>query len=87
MSVYFKLVKALIAAVEPSGQEKKFNKVFYGIMGAIAVFGIMIPMAFFVGVIIYSLTGELLKVGAGKNAIELFLQLVSVFSFVFGLLS
>lgn len=85
MSVYFKLVKALIAAVEPSGQEKKFNKVFYGIMGAIAVFGIMIPMAFFVGVIIYSLTGELLKVGAGKNAIELFLQLVSVFSFVFGL--
>lgn len=85
MSIYLKLVKALIAAVEPSSQEKKVNKVFYGIMGAIAVFGIMLPMAFFVGVILYSLTGELLKVGSGQNGIEMFLQLVSVFSFVFGL--
>ncbi len=85
MSIYLKLVKALIASVEPSKQEKKYNRIFYMVMGFIAVFGIMLPMAFFVGVIIYSLTSELLKVGSGQNAVELFLQLVSVFSFVFGL--
>ena len=85
MSIYLKLVKALIASVEPSKQEKKYNRIFYMVMGFIAVFGIMLPMAFFVGVIIYSLTTELLKVGSGQNAVELFIQLVSVFSFVFGL--
>lgn len=85
MSIYLKLVKALISAVEPTPQEKKRKKVFYYVMAVFAVFGIMIPMAFFVGVIIYSLTAKLMPTGAGQNAAELFLQIVSVFSFIFGL--
>ena len=85
MSIFFKLVKALISAVEPTPQEKKRKKVFYYVMAIFAVFGIMIPMAFFVGVIIYSLTAKLMPTGAGQNAAELFLQIVSVFSFIFGL--
>ena len=85
MSIYFKLVKALIASVEPTSEEKKYKKIFYRIMGIIAVFGIMLPMAFLVGIIIYVLTTQLLKIGSGQNAAEMFLQLVSVFSFVFGL--
>ena len=85
MRVFLKLVKALISAVEPTSQEKKRKKVFYYVMAVFAVFGIMIPMAFFVGVIIYSLTAKLMPTGAGQNAAELFLQIVSVFSFIFGL--
>ena len=85
MRVFLKLVKALISAVEPTSQEKKRKKVFYYVMAVFAVFGIMIPMAFFVGVIIYSLTARLMPTGAGQNAAELFLQIVSVFSFIFGL--
>lgn len=85
MSIYFKLVKALIASVEPTSEEKKYKKIFYRIMGIIAVFGIMLPMAFLVGIIIYVLTTQLLKIGSGQNAAEMFLQIVSVFSFVFGL--
>ena len=85
MSIFFKLVKALIASVEPTKQEKRVNKIFYRVMGVIAVFGIMLPMAFLVGVIIYVLTTQLLKLGSGQNAAELFLQIVNVFSFVFGL--
>ena len=85
MSIFFKLVKALIASVEPTNEEKKRKKVFYYVMAIFAVFGIMLPMAFFVGVIIYSLTSKLLPTGAGANAAELFLQIVSVFSFIFGL--
>lgn len=85
MSIFFKLVKALIASVEPTNEEKKYKKVFYGVMGFIAVFCIMLPIAFLMGVIIYVLTAQLLKTGAGQNAAELFLQVVSVFSFVFGL--
>lgn len=85
MSIYLKLVKALISSVEPTSEEKNRKKIFYRIMAFVAVFGIMLPMAFFVGVIIYSLTKQLLPTGAGQNAAELFLQLVSVFSFIFGL--
>lgn len=85
MSIYLKLVKALIAGVEPSTEEKRYQKVFYRVMGLIAVFGIMLPMAFFVGVVIYALTMPLVSQGAGQNAVELFLHLISVFSFIFGL--
>lgn len=85
MSIFFKLVKALIASVEPTNEEKKRKKVFYYVMAIFAVFGIMLPMAFFVGVIIYWLTSKLMPTGAGANAAELFLQIVSVFSFIFGL--
>ncbi len=85
MSIYLKLVKALISSVEPSTEEKNYKKVFYGVMGFIAVFCIMIPMAFFVGVVIYALTQPLVSQGAGQNAVELFLHLISVFSFIFGL--
>ncbi len=85
MSIYLKLVKALIASVEPTAEEKGRKKIFYGIMAFIAVFFIMIPMAFLIGIIIYVLTAKLLQLGSGQNAAELFLQLTAVFSFVFGL--
>ena len=85
MSIYLKLVGALIKTVEPSTEEKNYKKVFYGVMGFIAVCGIMLPMAFFVGVVIYALTQPLVSQGAGQNAVELFLHLISVFSFIFGL--
>ena len=85
MSIFLKLTSALMKTVEPTSQEKKFKKVFYVVMSIIAVFGIMLPMAFLVGVIIYSLTGPLIKTGAGSNGVEMFLQIVSVFSFVFGI--
>lgn len=85
MSIFLKLTMALLKTVEPTTEEKKYKKIFYNIMGFIAVFGIMLPMAFFVGVIIYALTSQLLSMGSGTNAVKIFLHLVSVFSFIFGI--
>ncbi len=85
MTIYFKLVKALLQTVEPTADEKNYKKIFYRAMAFIAIFGIMLPMAFFVGVVIYALTLPLVGLGAGQNAVELFLHLISVFSFIFGL--
>ena len=46
----------------------------------------MLPMAFFVGVIFYSLTGALAPFGTVRNtATEIFLHLIAAFSFIFGL--
>lgn len=85
MKLYLKLVSALIKTVEPSSDEKKYKKIFYNIMSIIAIFGIMIPMAFLVGVIVYAITSLLIPMNSEQNGIELFIHLVSVFSFVFGL--
>lgn len=85
MKMYLRLVSALIQGVEPSDKEKKRNKIFYVVMSIIAGFGIMLPMTFFVGVIIYSLTGSLVQFGTEENGVELFLHLISAFSFIFGL--
>lgn len=85
MKMYLRLVSALIQGVEPSDKEKKRNKVFYIVMTIIAGFGIMLPMTFFVGVILYSLTSSLVQFGTMQNGVELFLHLISAFSFVFGL--
>lgn len=85
MNIYFKLVSALIKGVEPSAKEKKRNKIFYTVMTFIAAFGIMLPMAFFVGVILYAMTGALAEFNTQENAIELFLHLIAAFSFIFGL--
>ena len=85
MKMYLRLVSALIQGVEPSDKEKKRNKIFYIVMTIIAGFGIMLPMTFFVGVILYSLTSALKDFGTMQNGVELFLHLISAFSFVFGL--
>ena len=87
MKMYLRLVSALIQGVEPSDKEKTRNKAFYVVMTIIAGFGIMLPMTFFVGVIIYALTGSLkaLELGTTQNGVELFLHLISAFSFIFGL--
>ena len=85
MKIYLQLVSALIKGVEPSSKEKKYNRIFYYVMSIIAIFGIMLPMAFFVGVIMYSMTTALASFGTQDNAVELFLHLIAVFSFIFGL--
>lgn len=85
MKMYLRLVSALIQGVEPSDKEKKRNKIFYIVMSIIAGFGIMLPMTFFVGVIIYALTNSLTQFGTYHNGVELFLHLISAFSFIFGL--
>ena len=85
MKMYLRLVSALIQGVEPSDKEKKRNKIFYIVMAFIAGFGIMLPMTFFVGVILYSMTGALLPLGTVENGAEIFLHLIAAFSFIFGL--
>ncbi len=85
MKMYLRLVSALIQGVEPSDKEKKRNRLFYIVMAFIAGFGIMLPMTFFVGVILYTMSGALLPLGTVENGAEIFLHLIAAFSFIFGL--
>lgn len=85
MRLYLKFVHILIKSVEFSNDEKKRKKIFDTTMAIIAGFGIMLPVSFLVGVIIYTITGGLIQINAQEQGIALFLHLISAFSFVFGL--
>ncbi len=85
MRIFVKLVAAIIKTVEPSQKEKKRSKVFYAVMSFIAVFGIFIPICFLVGLITYALTKGFAEVGESTNGIMLFIHIISIFSFIFGL--
>lgn len=85
MRLYFKFVHILIKSVEFSNDEKKRKKVFNTAMALIAMLGIMLPVSFLVGVIVYAITGGLVQLGGQEQGIALFLHLISAFSFVFGL--
>ena len=85
MRLYLKFVHILIKSVEFSDNEKKRKKIFNTAMALIAVFGIILPVSFFVGVVVYTITGGLTQLGGQEQGITLFLHLISAFSFVFGL--
>lgn len=85
MRIFLKLVSAIIKTVEPSQNEKKRSKVFYTVMSLIAIFGIFIPICLLVGVITYALTKGFAEVGESTNGIMLFIHIISIFSFIFGL--
>ncbi|MGN0536664.1 MAG: hypothetical protein ACI4M3_01650 [Acutalibacteraceae bacterium] len=85
MRIFLKLVSAIIQTVEPSQNEKKRSKVFYTVMSFIAVFGIFIPICLLVGIITYALTKGFAEVGESTNGVMLFMHIISVFSFIFGL--
>lgn len=85
MKIFVKLVLAIVKNVEITKGEKKRSKIFYNVMAFVAIFGIMIPICVLVGLITYSLTKGFLEIGEGKNGIMLFMHLISIFSFIFGL--
>lgn len=83
MRLYLKFVHILIKSVEFSDDEKKRKKIFNTAMALIAGLGIMLPVSFFVGVVVYAITGGLIQLGGQEQGIALFLHLISAFSFVF----
>lgn len=85
MRLYLEFVHILIKSVEFSNDEKKRKKIFNTTMAIIAICGIILPVSFLVGVIVYAITGGLIQIGGQEQGITLFLHLISAFSFVFGL--
>lgn len=85
MNNFFKLVKILIKTTELTTEEKKRSKVFYIILGVVAVCCIMIPAAIIVGVITYALTTAMVSMGGDNQGLQLVLHIISLFTFVFGL--
>ncbi len=87
MNVFLQLVKITGSSVEPSVDEKKRSKAFGVVMGILIMLLIFIPVAFFVGFMVYALTNGLVNLGGEDSVsagLSLMLHIVALFSVVFG---
>ena len=88
MNVFLQLIKITGASVEPTIEEKKRSKAFGAVMGVIIGLFIFLPVAFFVGFMVYALTSGLSALGGESNSaaagLKLMLHIVTLFSVVFG---
>src|SRR5574344_776923 len=85
MSNCLKLISVFLRCGEITPEEKARSKVFYTIMGIVAFTLIMIPAAVIVGMITYALTIGVGVYGGNAQGLRLVLNLICIFSFIFGL--
>lgn len=81
---YIRLLKIFIQTTEITQNEKKRSKVFYGIMGAMVVLLIMIPVGLLVGFITYALTLAVLQNNGDTQAANIVLHIIAILSAMFG---
>ena len=90
MDVFLQLIKITSSSVEPAMNEKMKSKAFAVVMSILIVCFIFIPVSFFVGFMVYSLTNGLIsmvnlgKSGSVEGGLAIMLHIVAVFSMVFG---
>ena len=90
MDVFLQLIKITSSSVEPAMNEKMKSKAFAVVMSILIVCFIFIPVSFFVGFLVYSLTSGLVSMansGTGgyvEGGLKIMLHIVAVFSMIFG---
>ena len=87
MSVFLQLIKITTSSVEPSTDEKKKSKAFSTVMSIIIFLLIFLPVASFVGFIVYALTSALMSyedMSIVPLGLSIMLHIVSAFSLLFG---
>lgn len=90
MDVFLQLIKITSSSVEPAMNEKMKSKAFAVVMSILIVCLIFIPVSFFVGFLVYSLTNGLVSMinlgtpGSAEGGLAIMLHIVAIFSMVFG---
>lgn len=85
MNSYLSLTKTFISALSMSKTNDKKRKIVILILSIIALIGIMIPGALLLGFFVGVMTYDLLELGVSTFALQLVLEVIAIFSFVFGI--
>ena len=85
MRSYFSLVSVFRKAMKMDKPTEKSQKVKVALLGFIAIFFVMIPVAAGCGIFVNLITGSLSEVGKESIGIELILGFISLFTMVFAL--
>ena len=85
MNSYLSLTKTFISAISMSKTKDKRKRKLILILSLFALFGIIIPGALFLGLFVFSMTSDLISTPASTFALQLVLEIVAIFTFVFGI--
>lgn len=88
MSIFLQLIKITSSSVEPSSDEKKKrSKAFMSVISVLIFVLIFIPVAIFVGFIVYALTDSLMQyddMSVVPGGLTIMMHIISAFSLIFG---
>lgn len=84
MNSYITLTKTFIASVSMSKSQDRKRKVMMIILSLFCVFGVLIPISVLMGFIVKLITDSLIALGGRIEGVQLMLQIITLFSFVFG---
>lgn len=85
MNSYITLTKTFIASISMSEPQDKRRKIMILILSLFAVFGVLLPVAIAVGVLVKLMTETLLPIGCQALGIQLMFHIICLFTVIFGI--
>lgn len=85
MNSYKTLTKTFIAAIGMSPAQDKRRKIMIIILSIFAIFGVLLPVAFGVGLLVKLMTETLMPIGCQELGIQLMFHVISIFTVIFGI--
>lgn len=85
MNSYFILTKTFTKAIGMSEPQDKRRKVMITILSLFGIFGVLLPVAAGVGVLVKLMTETLIPMGSGGLGIQLVYHVICLFTVVFGI--
>lgn len=85
MNSYLTLTKTFIAAIGMSKAQDKRRKIMIIILSLFAVFGVLLPVAIAVGVLVKLMTETLMPIGCEALGIQLMFHIICLFTVIFGI--
>ncbi len=85
MNSYITLTKTFIASISMSEPQDKRRKIMILILSLFAVFGVLLPVAIAVGILVKLMTETLLPIGCQALGIQLMFHVICLFTVIFGI--
>lgn len=85
MNSYKTLTKTFIAAIGMSPAQDKRRKIMIIILSIFAIFGVLLPVAFGVGLLVKLMTETLMPIGCQELGIQLMFHVICIFTVIFGI--
>lgn len=85
MNQYRTLTKTFISAISMSPAQDKRRKIMIIILSLFALFGVLLPVSFGIGLLVKLMTETLLPIGCQELGIQLMFHVISIFTVIFGI--
>ena len=85
MNSYLTLTKTFIASISMSPPQDKRRKIMIVILSLFGIFGVLLPVAIAVGILVKLMTETLIPIGCESLGIQLMFHVICLFTVIFGI--